>query len=98
MITKCYLKPENPTHKALVENLGKVYTRTLFGSQPVHPPAGDDQTSADDKAPTYIYIYTYNMYICRYKEIYCNLIILSRDRERGMDIYIYFLLSLDSRP
>ena len=47
---------DDPTHKALVENLGKVYTRTLFGSQPVHPPAGDDQTSADDKAPTSIYI------------------------------------------
>ena len=61
---------ENPTrNKCLVENLGKVYTRTLFGSQPVHPPAGDDQTSADDKAPTYIYIYIH--IICIYIHIIC---------------------------
>ena len=82
MITKCYLKPENPTHKALVENLGKVYTRTLFGSQPVHPPAGDDQTSADDKAPTYIYIYIY--IICIY--IYIHIICIYADTKKYIAI------------
>ena len=42
---------DDPTHKALVQNLGDAYTKTLFGTRPVHPPAGDDRISTDDQAP-----------------------------------------------
>eukprot|EP00435_Cladocopium_sp_Y103_P044740 s2663_g12.t1 len=44
---------DDPTHKALVQNLGDAYTKTLFGTQHAGPPGAGPTT--DDKAPFCLY-------------------------------------------